>query len=188
MAETRDWQHMGTMSARRLKERTGEDVDTWNQRIRAEPLTDEQQLRDWLAERGVTGYAQSMLVRERFGYSQFLLASADELIEGQYADRPELRPICDALLEAAAGLGAVTVQMRKTYISLVSPRRTFARILPTTKTRVDLGLRLEGRKPGGRLKPSKILETMPVQVGLTSLEDVDAEVLDWLQQAYEQNS
>jgi hypothetical protein len=30
-----------------------------------------------------------------------LLASTDELIDGQYADRPQLRPILDAVLVAA---------------------------------------------------------------------------------------
>jgi hypothetical protein len=187
MAQTRDWKGMKEMSARLLNERTGEDLDTWNQRITSEGFTDEQQLRTWLTAQEVTGYAQSLLVMERFGYPDFLLASADELIEGQYADRPQLRPIFDAIIDAAAGLGEVVVQTRKTYISLVTPRRTFARVQPTTKQRVDLGLRLEGQQPGGRLQPSKIHETMPLQISLTTPDEVDAEVLAWLQQAYDQN-
>ncbi len=175
------------MSARLLKERTGEGLDTWNRRIRRERLDDEEALRVWLTKQDVTGYAQSLLVMERFGYPDFLLATADELIEGQYADRPQLRPIFDAIIDAAAGLGKVTIQARKTYVSLVSPRRTFARIQPTTKNRLDLGLRLEGRKPSGRLQPSKIHETMQVQIGLTSRDEVDSEVLSWLQRAFDEN-
>ena len=92
-----------------------------------------------------------------------------------------------AIVDAAAGLGDVTIQTRKTYVSLVTPRRTFARIQPTTKSRVDLALRLEGRKPGGRLQASKIHETMRLQISLTSVDDIDSEVLDWLQEAYDQN-
>ncbi len=69
----------------------------------------------------------------------------------------------------------------------MTPRRTFARIQPTTRQRVDLGLRLEGQQPGGRLTPSKIHETMPLQISLTKLDEVDAEVLDWLQRAYDRN-
>ena len=187
MARTRDWQGMQTMSARLLTERTGAGVETWNQRIKEVGFTDEQALRAWLTAQGVTGYAQSLLVMERFGYPDFLVASADELIEGQYADRPQLRPIFDAIIDAAAGLGDVIIQTRKTYVSLVSPRRTFARVLPATKQRVDLGLRLERQQPGGRLQPSKIHETMPLQISLTTLDEVDSEVLDWLQQAYDQN-
>jgi len=187
MAQTRDWQGMKAMSARLLNERTGEDVDTWNQRITAERFTDEQELRAWLTAQGVTGYAQSLLVMERFGYPDFFLASADALIQGQYADRPQLRPIFDAIIDAAAGLGEVIIQTRKTYVSLVSPRRTFARIQPTTKNRLDLGLRLEGQQPAGRLQPSKMHERMRLQISLTTLDEVDAEVLGWLQQAYDQN-
>ena len=188
MAKLRDWKSMNDLSARLLEERTGENVATWNRRIAKEQLDDEKSLRAWLTEQGVTGYAQSLLVMERFGYPDFLLASANELIDGQYADRPQLRPIFDAIIEAAAGLGEVTVQTRKTYVSLVTPRRTFARIQPTTKSRVDLGLRLEGQKPSGRLRPSKIHETMPLQISLASVDDIDSEVLNWLQEAYDQNS
>ena len=188
MTKMRDWKSMNEMSARLLEERTGEDVATWKRRIAKEQIKDEKSLRAWLTKQGVTGYAQSLLVMERFGYPDFFLASADELIEGQYADRPQLRPIFDALIEAAAGLGEVTIQTRKTYVSLVTPRRTFARIQPTTKNRVDLGLRLEGHKPGGRLQPSKIQETMRVQIGLASVDEIDSEALDLLQEAYDQNS
>jgi Domain of unknown function (DUF5655) len=175
------------MSARLLKERTGEDVDVWNGRVKKESFNDEKALRAWLTKQGVTGYAQSLLVMERFGYPDFLLASADELVEGQYGDRPHLRPILDAILDAAAGLGEVTIQARKTYISLVSPRRTFARVQPTTKNRVDLGLRLDGQKPGGRLQPSKIHDTMRLQISFTTRDEVDSEALDWLQRAYDRS-
>jgi hypothetical protein len=124
---------------------------------------------------------------ERFGYPDFVLATADQLIEQQYADRPHLRPIYDTIVEAATRCGEVIIQARKTYVSLVSPRRTFARVQPTTKTRVDLGLRLDGRRPRGRLQPSKIHETMRLQVSLAAPDEVDADVQKWLRQAYAEN-
>jgi hypothetical protein len=188
MANTRGWKEMRVMMARLLVERTGEDVDAWNDRISKMNFTDEHSLRAWLSGLGVTGYAQSLLVMERFGYPDFFLASAEQLIDAQYADRPHLRPVLDAILGAVAGLGEVTIQARKGYVSLVTPRRTFARVQPTTRDRVDLSLRLQGKKPGGRLQPSKIHETTPLQVSLGSPEDLDAEVLGWLQLAYEQSS
>ena len=55
MAQIRDWQRMKDMSARLLQERTGLDVATWNQRIQAQDLKEEQALRSWLTEQGVTG-------------------------------------------------------------------------------------------------------------------------------------
>jgi hypothetical protein len=187
MNEIRDWRRNREMWIRVLETQTGKGVDKWNRRIKKERLDDERSLRAWLTEHGVTGYARSLLVMERFGYPDFLLASAGELIDGQYADRPQLRPIFDAVISASMGLGEVIIQARKTYVSLVSPRRTFARVQATTRNRVDLGLRLEGQILAGRLQLSRIHETMRFQISLTAPCDIDSEALDWLQKAYDQN-
>lgn len=64
MPETRDWKGMREMSARLLVERTGEDVEAWSRRIQEARPADKESLRAWLEERGVTGYAQSLLVMD----------------------------------------------------------------------------------------------------------------------------
>jgi hypothetical protein len=82
----------------------------------------------------------------------------------------------------------MTIQARKTFVSLVSSWRTFARVQPHSTTRMILGLRLDGRRPRGRLRPSSIHETMRLQIVLTAPRDVDEKVRDWLRQAYEENA
>jgi Domain of unknown function (DUF5655) len=186
-AETRDWSQNRQMWVRVLENRTGQGVAHWRQRIEHARIRDESSLRAWLAKRGVTGYAQSLLVMERFGYPDFIVSSAGELIDGQYRDRQELRPIYERVVRAALNLGEVVIQARKTYVSLVSPRRTFARVQPTTRQRVDLGLRLDRQRPIGRLQPSKIHETMQLQIGFTLPAEVDDEVVRWLKRAYQEN-
>jgi hypothetical protein len=189
MAEIRDWQRNRAMWVRVLERQTGEGVETWNSRIaKQKALRDEKSLRQWLTAQGVNGYAQSLLVMETFGYPDFLVAGADELIDRQYADRPHLRPVYDAVIGAATAMGELTIQARKTYVSLVSPRRTFARIQAPTRERVDLGLRIDGQAPAGRLLPSIIHETMPVRIALSTVDDFDAEARRWLQTAYDRNS
>ena len=79
-------------------------------------------------------------------------------------------------------------ETRKTYVSLLTPRRTFARIKPTTKDRVDVALCLEDGNVGGRLERSHIHQSMPVQISVSSLEDLDDEALAWLERAYTFNS
>jgi hypothetical protein len=116
-----------------------------------------------------------------------LSREAVQLIDGQYADRPHLRPLLDAVLAAAASLGAVTVEARKTLVSLVTPRRTFAVVQATTKNRVDLGLRLDQPAADARLQPARNLGPATVRIGLTEPADVNDEALDWLRLAYEQN-
>src|SRR6202046_2515174 len=120
-------------------------------------------------------------------YPDLLAADADELIAGQYADRPELQPILDAVLAALPPLGPLTAVGRTKSVSFVSPRRTFAAAEATTKSRVDLGLRLDGVAPEGRLLAAKNLNasSMNLRIALTGPGDVDDEVRGWLRRAYD---
>jgi hypothetical protein len=184
----KSWEEMRDWAARLLLSRTGADVQAWNRRIAAADLADERALRSWLAEHGVSGYAQALLVWERFGYPDFMTTGADELIDAQYADRPQLRPVLGAVLAALPALGQVTVQARKTLVSLVGPRRTFAVVQATTKNRVDLGLRLDNEKPGGRLLAARDIGAANLRIPLTRPGDIDEEVLGWLRRAYDENA
>ena len=184
----KSWEEMRDWAARLLLSRTGEDARAWNRRVGEAGLADEQALRSWLAGQGVTGYSQALLVWERFGYPEFMTAGADELIEAQYADRPQLRPVLDTVLAALPALGQVTVQARKTLVSLVGPRRTFAVVQATTKNRVDLGLRLDNEKPGGRLLTARDIGAANLRIPLTGPGDIDEEVLGWLRRAYDENA
>src|SRR5215469_16400146 len=188
----KSWQEMREWCARLLESRTGQDVAAWNERVAADTpkiRADASALRKWLFAQGVTGYAQSRLVWETFGYPEFLVADAEDLIARQSSDRPHLRPIFDAVLAALPALpGPVTVQARGTLVSLVSPRRTFAVLKPTTKSRVDLGLRLDTTLPQGRIQSARDLGQATVRIPLTTPGEVDDEVRAWLLKAYDENT
>jgi hypothetical protein len=187
MTTTRDWRHYRTEWMRLLLRQTGRDLDHWNARIKEQAFGDPKHLKHWLAAQGVTGYAEQLLVMEGFAYPDWMTASADDLIDRQYADRENLRPVYEAIITAAESVGEIVIQARKGFVSLLTPKRTFARIQPTTKARIDLGLRLERSRPRGRLQPSRMHETMPVQVSLTESKDVDDAVIGWIRAAYKEN-
>jgi len=182
---------MREQEIRWLIERTGEGLEAWNARVLAQDPADETALRAWLADQGVTGYPQMLLVMERFGYPDYLQASADELIEGQYRDRPGLRPILDTVTVLMPDVGQVELQARKTYVAFLTPKRTFGALVPTTKTRSDLGLRLPpDQKASGRLELARNFAQSSVthKIGLTSAEEVDDEVVGWIKRSYAVNS
>jgi len=133
---------------------------------------------------------ETAVTAETVGYPELLVADAEDLIARQYADRPHLRPIFDAVLATLPALpGPVTVQARGTLVSLVSPRRTFAVLKPTTKSRVDLGLRFDTMKqPEGRLLPARDIGQATVRIALTTPGEVDDEVRNWLTIAYDENT
>ena len=111
-----------------------------------------------------------------------------ELISGQYADRQHLRPVLDAVLAAALPLGDVTVQARKTMVTLVSPRRTFAVLQARTRQRLDMGLRVAGIEPHGRLLAARDLGASTVRIALATISDVDPEAIGWLRRAFEEST
>ncbi|HEX2028056.1 MAG TPA: DUF5655 domain-containing protein [Nitriliruptorales bacterium] len=185
--QAQDWTGMIDQSARLLQEQTGLGLSEWNERVRDSDITDEGNLEAWLVDRGITGYPLMILVMERFGYPDFMLASADDLIDGQYRDRPHLRPILDTVIEVATSVGDVTVQARKGYVSLVTPRRTFSMVRASTRQRVDLGLKLPGAQPVGRLLTAKGLPHGNVRIALTDPAEVDDEVVRLLERSYAAN-
>lgn len=187
MAVPRSWETHRERIVRLLEKRTGDGVAAWNARIAKQKPRDEAALRGWLSKQGVDGYPQTLLVMERFGYPDFLTATAGELLDGQYAKRPALRPVYDKLIATLEKIGDVEVQARKTYVSILTPRRTFARVQPS-KDRVLVALRLDGRRPGGLLERSKVHDSMPVQLSFASSREIDATAVAVLRDAYKENA
>ncbi|MEA2677642.1 MAG: hypothetical protein QOJ81_1783 [Chloroflexota bacterium] len=186
----RSWQEMREQEIKWLIERTGEGLETWNARVLESGKNDETTLRAWLSEKGVTGYPAMLLVMERFGYPDYLQTSAEDLIENQYADRPGTRPIYDTLLALLPEVGEIEVQARKTYVAFLTHKRTFSALVPTTKTRSDLGLRLPATQPAeGKLEVARNFAQSSVthKIGLRGADDIDDEVVGWIKRSYAEN-
>jgi Domain of unknown function (DUF5655) len=185
----RSWREMYEQIERQIKRETGTDIAGWNAKIRDRGASDAAGLKAWLNEQGVTGYPAMLLGYETFGYPDYLQASADELIDGQYRDKPAIRPIYDRLIAELPKVGEVEVQARKTYVALIGPKRTFASIQPTTRTRVDIGLRFDDAAQATGLDPAKSIgqSSMTHKLALSSPDDVDHEAVGWLRRAYEAN-
>jgi len=98
-----------------------------------------------------------------------------------------LRPCYDRRFAAISALGEdVEPGPRGTYVSFGRPKQ-FALVQPSTRTRVDLGLRLPGVAAGDRLLDAGSFGSGNIthKVGLSSPEQVDAEVEAWLRAAYD---
>ena len=184
MGEIKTWQAMADDNAARLERTTGRTVGDWVSAARSAGIGSRGELAQWLKAQGVAGYSLMSVDWEMFGYPDFILSSVDELYEGQYADRPALRPIADRLLAWAAEAEGVEVQMRKTYVSLETARRKFAQVTPATKTAVDVFLRFS--RPGlNRIEPARVAKNDPFawRVRLRSVDEVDDALLEILSEA-----
>lgn len=169
-----------------LLEKTGKDLAAWLDVVQASGLGKHGEIVKHLkTEHGMThGYAN--LVAHDWK-TRAAGGPSPDLIEAQYAGpKAGLAPIRDALLTLVAGFGGdVEVAPKKTYISL-RRNKQFALIQPSTRTRVDVGINLPGTTPSDRLEASGSFNAMVShRVRVTAVEEVDAELADWLKAAYD---
>ncbi len=106
-----------------------------------------------------------------------------DLSAAQYAGaKAGLKPIHDALLAIVNTFGDdIEIAPKKASVSL-RRKKQFALISPATKTRIDLGLALKGEAAAGRLETYNAMCSHRVR--LESVDDIDAQVKDWLKLAY----
>ncbi len=117
-----------------------------------------------------------------------LLSGVDDDVEAKvneyYSGKKEhLRPIHDAVMKRLEQLGTFEIAPKKTYLSLRRSKQ-FAMIGPATNTRVDLGLNWKGAPATERLVPEKPGGMCTHVIRLTSVDDVDDEVIHWVEQAF----
>ena len=170
-----------------LVEKTGKSLAEWKAVLADQALEKHGQMVSYLkSEHGVThGYANFIALK--FREADAGSHDAEDLVAAQYAGKEALKPIYDKLHAAAVALGDdVEVAPKKASVSF-RRKRQFALVQPSTKTRVDLGLKFDDRPEGGRLGPSGPFGAMCThRVALTRAEDVDEEVLGWVRDAYEE--
>ena len=133
---------------------------------------------------------RQIAIDETWSALRFRPAESDDdgLLAVQYAgEKAQFRPIYDHLVKLAQQFGPdVELTTRKSYVALARGKQ-FAVIVPSTKTRLDLGLKLLGKPTTERLKEAKNLGSGSIthKVALHSLDDVDEEVIGWLKEAYD---
>lgn len=113
--------------------------------------------------------------------------SMDDPIAAQYSGaKADLKPIYDKLLKVVQGFGDdVEVSPKKAYVSLRRSKQ-FALVQPSTKTRVDVGIKLKGVEPTARLETSGSFNAMVThRVRISDIKEVNAELKKWLKQAYD---
>ena len=173
-----------------LLERTGKTVEQWVAFVKKSGPPTERERRAWLKEQGLTtNYASWIAESAEAGADGY---DPEALVEAMFSGpKAGLLPIYDKLLKLGLSLGKdVTASPGKTMVALYR-KRVFARITPTTRTRVDLQIALEeSTKPTERLKDiqDKSKNRINRQIGITSVAEIDDEVKRLLKHAYDLES
>lgn len=170
-----------------LEEKTGKTLAEWV--ALAKGLGEEKHapLVKALQKHGLSyGYA-NLVAHSAAGVRAEGAPEGEGLVDAQYAgEKAGLRPLYDRIVEALRAFGPdVEISPKKTYVSL-RRNKQFALLQPTTKSRLDVGINLKGTPPDGRLEAAGSFNAMVShRVRLEKPEDVDADLLGWLRQAYD---
>jgi len=175
-------QALKTMIAN-MPEKTGKSLQEWKAILDKKNFAKHGEAMKFLkGEHSVThGFANTII-----HLSKAEKASGDDLLATQYKGKETLIPIYDSLITLVKSFGDdVTITSKKTAVSIIR-KKQFALIKPATKTRIDLGLKLKDKPETKRLGNSGPFGTMCThRVQLTAETEVDAELEQWLKEAYE---
>jgi len=165
---------------------TGKPVEAWVKRAKSQGFDkDIKESRRWLKEKeGLTMVQANYVLMSLFPESE----DEADLLAAQYAGaKASLRPIYDALAKVARSFGEnVMIAPRKSQVTFAR-QVTFAVVRAATKDRVDLAVRLEGEKATPRLvaNPKSTGSDPTHTIALGSAQEVNREVVKWLEVAYE---
>ncbi len=173
-----------------LLEKTGKPLEHWIKVVKDSKLEKHSEILNFLkSEHGFThGFANFVSMKARA--SDAGSSTPEALIAAQYSKgKEQFKPIYDKLIQIVKGFGDNVEVVPKKANASVRAKRQFALIQPSTKTRMDIGLKFNDKPIGDRLQGSGPFGSMCThRVILTDIKEVDQELIDWLREAYQEAS
>jgi hypothetical protein len=180
-----DPQSQAATQLRNIESSTGVTLAEFTAAVRRAGLERHGQIMDFLQTRYGLSHGNAnlvaLLVRDELAGGP---AAPDDLLAAQYAGaRAALRPIYDALEQAAEALGDdVQKVIQKSGVSF-RRRKQFALVQAPSAKRVQLGLNLDATPDDPRVVP--MLGMCTHRVELTEPSAVDGDVARWIRSAYD---
>jgi predicted transport protein len=169
-----------------LLEKTGKSLEHWIKVVQKAKLEGHKEMMDFLKSKHnfTHGFANFVALKARKSDA----ASHDEveLVANQYKGKESLKPIYKKLVAKIQKMGKdITLTPKKDSVSFIR-KKQFALIKPATKTRIDVGLKFKTKPTTKRLENSGPFGAMCThRVQVASASEIDAELLGWIEEAYE---
>jgi predicted transport protein len=177
---------------RNIEQRYGKPLSKWIAIVKESGLTKHTDIVAMLkSQYGMShGSAHRVALKAREADAASIVKAAEAAGRGPIADlysgkKAGLKPLHDALMTAITNFGDdIELAPKKGYVSL-RRKKQFAMIQPTT-TRIDVGLILKEVPTTERLESAANFNALFThRVRVNTINDVDAQVIAWLKQAYD---
>lgn len=181
-------EEMANSMIQNFKEKTGHPLEHWLKIAAKSGLQKHGQLVKMLKSDHQMTHGFANLVAHKYLKSDAGSAAPEtDLVADQYSKgKEDLRPIYDQLVGEIQKFGNdVELAPKKAYVS-IRRKKQFALIQPSTKTRVDVGIKIKGKEPSGKLEASGSWNSMVShRVRLTDTSEIDDDLISWLKEGYE---
>jgi hypothetical protein len=172
-----------------IQTKTGKTLAQLTALVKKSGLTKHGEIRDMLKRELGLGHGDANALAHATMQSDGTRAAAglsgDEVLDTIYAGpKAALRPIHDALMAAITKFGEFETVPKKGYVSL-RRKKQFAMLGPGASTRVDVGINMKGVPATERLIALPAGGMCQYNVRVTSVKEVDKELIAWVKQAYE---
>jgi hypothetical protein len=171
---------------RNLEERTGKAFAAWINIARKLGTDRHSDIVAYLKREGPMGHGYANMIAHEARKPD--VASEEDPVDVLFAgSKVALRPIYEAIVKTVATFGRdVAFVPGKINVSMRRGRQ-FALVQPSTATRIDIGVKLQGMVPAGRLEAAGTWNGMVShRVRIGAIEEFDLDVKSWLKQAYDQ--
>ena len=137
----------------------------------------------WLKKDFGLGHGHAMAI---YTYFKGNKQNKTSLLEKHFnGNKKHWRPTYERIISKLKSAGEnITVNPSESYLSLLKNKKKFA-VIKISGSRMDIGLKLKGAKPNGRLEASGSWNIMVShRVKINEPQQIDKEVINWLNQAY----
>ena len=171
-----------------LQEKTGKPLADWIAIVQKQDFEKHGEIIKFLKEKHGFTHGFANFVAHKSRESATGPTSDRDLVLNQYKGKEGLLLIYAKLLTEINKFGPdIEIAPKKTSVSLRT-KKQFVLIQPSTKTRIDLGLKIKDKAPEGRLETSGPFGTMCThRIQLTDVSEVDDEVIEYMREAYDKS-
>jgi len=180
-----------------IQTKTGQSIQSLHDALGKTGLTKVGEKRSWLMETYRLGYGDANAVALYFGkipaelsgstsssLGEATVDAGDPLDSLYTGPKAHLRPLHEAVMSQIKRFGAYEEAPKKTYISL-RRKKQFAMVGPATKDAIEIGLNATNLPADSRLKALPQGAMCQATIRLSKIEEVDADLVGWLRQAFD---
>jgi hypothetical protein len=171
-----------------IKAKTGKSPDDFRALAAKKGFTQYREIMAWLKSDFGLGHGHANAIAHLLVHPDARKIKPEDKVAKLFAgNKARWRKTHDALMAKLAKFGDdITVTPTTTYISLLRGSKKFGIVQPSAAERLDIGIKLKGVAPTERFEAAGSWNNMVShRVRITDPKQIDAEVLTWLKQAYD---